>query len=275
MVDNMANKSTPNWLNPEIFEIGRRPMTSSASHFLNKEQALENDLSSTYLDLNGSWKFHFTPSIGEEPDSFYKLEHDDSGWDEIDVPGVWQLQGYGNPHYRNIGLPHGIDEKHPPNIDPSQNSLGRYRKQFTLPEDWHGKSVILHFGAVQAAFQVWINGEEVGYSQDSRLPAEFDITEFLVPGENLISALVFRFSDGSYLEDQDMWFLNGIFRNVYIYSLPPIWIDDFFLRCDFDPAYQNAKFLADITLKSTTAVDQKLTLIVELIDPSGNQVIVE
>ena len=268
----MVNKSIPVWQNPEIFEIGRRPMTSSARRYQNKQLALKGELPSSRFQLNGSWKFLYTPSLIPEPEDFYKIEYDDSDWDSIEVPGVWQLQGYGKPHYRDTGLPPGIDEKNPPRIDPEQNHLGRYRKHFTLPDDWQGRSIILHFGAVQGAIKIWINGEEIGYSQDSRLPAEFEITEYLVSGENLVSALVFRFSDGSYLEDQDMWYLNGIFRDVYLYSTPPTRIEDFYLRCSFDAAYQDARFLVDVDLLRDKSNDRSLSLVLELIDPEGNQV---
>ncbi len=228
------------WEDPRIFSINRRPMTATAVRYQNRADALSGNGSSLYLSLNGLWKFDWLPSIPEKPDYFFGQDYDDGDWFDIEVPGVWQLQGYGNPHYRNIGLPPGIDEKHPPGIDPNQNCLGRYRKTFKYQEGWQGRSVFLHFGAAQAALQVWVNGKEVGYSQDSRLPAEFEITDFLIPGENLVSALVFRFSDGSYLEDQDMWFLNGLFRDVYLYSTPSTRIEDFYLRCDFDSAYQDA-----------------------------------
>jgi beta-galactosidase len=269
----MIDKSIPVWQNPEIFEIGRLPMSSTSTRYQSRETALKCDSSKNEFYINGSWKFFWAQVPDQEPDEFFSLGFDDQDWDEIIVPGLWQLQGYGNPHYRDTGLPPGIDEKHPPRIDPQQNSQGRYRKTFTLPEDWQGRSVFLHFGAVQAALQVWVNGIEVGYSQDSRLPAEFEITEFLFPGDNLISALVFRFSDGSYLEDQDMWYLNGIFRDVYLYSTPPTRIEDFYLRCDFDPAYREARFLADVVFFKADPDDQGLSLIVELIDPNGKQVI--
>ena len=236
------------WEDSRIFAINRRPMNATAVRYQDRDQALSDEASSQYISLNGSWKFDWTSSMPDQPEVFFRLDFDDRSWDDLEVPGTWQMQGYGSPHYRNIGLPPGIDEKHPPRIDPEKNSLGRYRKIFTIPESWKKQTVILHLGAVQSAFQVWVNGKEVGYSQDSRLPAEFEITDFLVPGENLIAALVFRFSDGSYLEDQDMWYLNGIFRDVYLYSTSPTRIEDFYLRCDLDSKYQHARFLGDVTL---------------------------
>ena len=247
-------------------------MTATAVRFNTRDEALSGETPGRSIPLNGSWKFSWTPLTPDPLDEFYRLELDTQNWGDIEVPGTWQMQGYGNPHYRDRGLPPGIDEKHPPRIDPQQNGLGRYRKTFTLPEDWQGQTIFLHFGAVQAALQVWVNGKEVGYSQDSRLPAEFDISEFLVTGENLISALIYRFCDGSYLEDQDMWYLNGIFRDVYIYITPSTRIEDFYLRCDFDPDYQDARFVADVTLFNDGSDDQAINLNVELIDPDKKQV---
>ncbi len=272
MIEFMKNHQNPYWQDPEIFQINRCPMSASMIRYPDGTSALEGVDSRRYLSLNGSWKFHLSDSLRKEPGGFVNDDFDDSSWNEVEVPGVWQMQGYGYPHYRNIGLPPGIDEKHPPRIDPERNSLGRYRKNFSLPRDWQGQPVFLHFGAVQAALQVWVNGKEVGYSQDSRLPAEFEITDFLLPGDNLISALVFRFCDGSYLEDQDMWYLNGIFRDVYLYSTSPARIEDFYLRCDFDAGYQDARFLADVTLFAVEPADQNLNLVIEMIDTDGNQV---
>jgi beta-galactosidase len=260
------------WEDSRIFAINRRPMNATAVRYQDRDQALSDEASSQYISLNGSWKFDWTSSMPDQPEVFFRLDFDDRSWDDLEVPGTWQMQGYGSPHYRNIGLPPGIDEKHPPRIDPEKNSLGRYRKIFTIPESWKKQTVILHLGAVQSAFQVWVNGKEVGYSQDSRLPAEFEITDFLVPGENLISALVFRFSDGSYLEDQDMWYLNGIFRDVYLYSTSPTRIEDFYLRCDLDSKYQHARFLGDVTLLREGSEKQDLSLVVDLLDPDGKQV---
>ena len=162
------------------------------------------------------------------PDHYPHPVIDKESWDEIEVPGTWQTQGFGNPHYRNVGLPPGIEEKNPPWIDPELNSRGLYRKVFDLPDEWDRKRVFLHLGAVQSACQVYLNEKEVGYSQDSRLPAEFEITDLIREGDNTLDLVVYRFSDGSYLEDQDMWYLNGVFREVFVYATPGTRIEDFF-----------------------------------------------
>lgn len=265
----MTRTDIPIWQDPEIFEIGRRKSTAAADYFLDRQSALDRDLSRVELSLNGRWKFAWIPSSDLEPEGFYELDFDDSGWDEITVPGVWQLQGYGAPHYRNIGLPPGPDEKNPPRIDPSLNSLGCYRRAFSVPGDWKAERVIVQFGGVKSAFEVWLNGVKLGYSQDSCLPAEFEITPFLRPGENQLAVKVYRFCDGSFLEDQDMWYLNGIFRDVKIYQTPQLRIEDFYLRCDFDEEYRNALFIADIDLKLPGSPEEDLKLVVELLDPSG------
>ena len=269
----MTDHNIPIWQDPQVFDIGRRKMASTARRFLDRQSALALADAQTQMSLNGSWKFFWAASPGQEPEGFTSVDFDDSGWDEIAVPGTWQLQGYGRPHYRNIGLPPGPDKNHPPRIDPDLNSLGCYRTAFTLPEDWEAERVILVFGGVKASFQGWLNGQHLGYSQDSMLPAEFEITEFLLPGENQLSLLVYRFCDGSFLEDQDMWYLNGIFRDVHIYQTPRIRIDDFYLRCSFDPEYRDALFLADVELELKEPLDEDLYLSVELLDPSGEEVL--
>ncbi len=248
----MVNKSLQIWQDPRVFEIGRQPMSCSSRRFPNRTSALKNGSTKNEYFLNGSWKFILVEAPGQEPEHFYAQNYSDQDWDKIQVPGLWQLQGFGIPHYRNIGLPPGADEKHPPRIDPDFNNLGCYRKSFELPDKWRQKRIFLHFGGVKAAFQVWLNGKMVGYSQDSMLPAEFEVTDLVVAGENQLAVLVYRFCDGSFLEDQDMWYLNGIFRDVYLYCAPRILIEDFFLRCNFDENYRAATFLADISLDSDT-----------------------
>lgn len=259
----------PMWQDPKVFDTGRSRMTPSASSYINRESALSGDKSGSEFSLNGSWKFFWSPSLDQRPGGFFEVDFDDSEWDEIDVPGVWQLQGYGIPHYRNIGLPPGPDAKRPPRIDPDLNSAGCYRTAFSLPENWPAERVMLHLGGVKAAFQIWLNGNPLGYSQDSMLPAEFEITPYLQPGENQLAILVYRFCDGSFLEDQDMWYLNGIFRDVTIYQTPKVYIEDFFLHCEFDPEYQDALFLADIDLRSSEFLEEAMSLTVELLDSAG------
>ena len=268
----MFEKLPPVWQDPEVFEIGRYPMTSTSRRFQSKKSALESDSSKNEYHINGSWKFLWVQAPNQEPDGFYCQSFDDQDWGVIQVPGLWQLQGYGKPHYRNIGLPSGTDEKQPPRIDPNLNNLGCYRKSFKLPVNWKGKRIFLHFGGVKAAFQVWLNGQEMGYSQDSMLPAEFEITDLVIPGENQLSVMVYRFCDGSFLEDQDMWYLNGIFRDVYVYCTPRVRIEDFYLQCSLDEHYRDAVFLADFTMSSLDPDEEEFNLAVEMMDPDGKEV---
>jgi len=262
----------PNWQDPRIFNVGRQEMNASARRYPDRELAQAQDNAPWELSLNGRWRFFWISTPDQAPENFFALDFDDTGWAEITVPGVWQLQGYGVPHYRNIGLPPGPDENNPPWIDPDLNSAGCYRTVFNLPGDWEADKVFVYFGGVKAAFKVWLNGHYLGYSQDSMLPAEFEITPFLRDEENHLAVLVYRFCDGSYLEDQDMWYLNGIFRDVSVFQIPPSNIKDFFLRCEFDPDYQDAIFLADIELDLPESFDQDFSLTVELLDPDGERV---
>ncbi len=268
----MSIKPLLPWEDPRVFEINRQPITASAVRYPDRRSALNSSASERYLSLNGCWKFHLAATPGKEPVGCFRNDFDDTTWDEIEVPGLWQLQGYGTPHYRNIGLPPGIGEKNPPEIDPNLNSVGCYRNKFQIPENWDRQRVYLHIGGVKAACQVWLNGQEVGYSQDSMLPAEFDITRCIESGDNHLVLRVFRFCDGSYLEDQDMWYLNGIFRDVFLYASPQICIDDFYFRCEFDPAYQNASLAADVTVEYSPSEEANFFLLIDLIDPAGTEV---
>ncbi len=200
------------------------------------------------LNLNGSWKFHWAKQPSERPADFYKLEYEVGSWDDIEVPGNWQLQGYGIPIYTNATYPFKpeppfvINEDTPDHYTSKKlpNPVGSYRRTFTIPRNWDDRRVFLHFDGVKSAFYVWLNGRKVGYSQGSMLPAEFDITDYLQTGENTIAVEVYRWSDGSYLEDQDMWRFSGIYRQVYLFSTPQVHIVDFAVRTELDKNYQDA-----------------------------------
>ena len=269
----MTPKESAPWTNPRIYEINRRPMTASGTRYPDRELAMIGTETERSFSLNGAWDFYWIPSMSSSPEQYPHPGISKEAWEGIEVPGTWQTQGFGKPHYRNVGLPPGIDEKNPPGIDPEMNSRGLYRNIFDLPDGWNRKRVFLHLGAVQSACHVWLNGKEVGYSQDSRLPAEFELTDLIEKGENRLDLVVYRFSDGSYLEDQDMWYLNGVFRDAFLYTTPRTRIEDFFYRSDFDQDFQDASFLAEVTLSSD---EEELahTIRLELLDPEGNQVFV-
>ncbi|GAB4309275.1 MAG: beta-galactosidase LacZ [Promethearchaeota archaeon] len=207
-----------------------------------------------YATLNGSWRFFWVRRPADRPAGFFREDFDDSGWDEIDVPSNWQLKGYGVPIYTNVRYPYSIKTKEGeiPGIDHEYNPVGSYRREFELPRGWldDGRQVFLHFGGVKSAFYVWVNGREVGYSQGSMTPAEFNVTPFVRPGKNLVAVQVFRWSDGSYLEDQDMWRFSGIYREVFVYSKPSLHVWDFFAKANFDEGYHDAELSVSVRLRN-------------------------
>jgi len=203
---------------------------------------------------------------------FYKQDFDVSSWASIDVPSDWQMKGYGVPIYLNVNYPF---RKNPPFITGIDNPVGSYVRKFALPENWAGKKIIIHFGAVNSALNLWINGEKVGYSQGSKTPAEFDITPFLIKGENTIAVEIFRWCDGSYLEDQDMWRLSGIERDVFIYCLPETHIDDFFMRAGLVNNYSDGNFSLSVDLNNESSNAFKGSLKIELLDKSSHELVYE
>ncbi|QBG46227.1 DUF4981 domain-containing protein [Verrucomicrobia bacterium S94] len=219
------------WENERMIEKGKmRPRTTSYS-FRSADDALNGDRTAARMRLlNGNWKFHFTPDAEKRPSDFYRKGFDASGWDVLKVPSSWEVKGYGQPIYTNSEYPFTADEPH---IDRT-NPVGSYIRDFDLSEDWKNERIILHFGGVSSAFYVWVNGELAGYSQGSRLPAEFDISDLVKTGSNRLAVQVFRWSDGSYLEDQDMWRLSGIHREVMLLAQPRTALNDFAIRADAD-----------------------------------------
>lgn len=241
----------PEWNNnPEIFHLNRMDAHCTLMPYNTLEEALrgEKTASSYYLSLNGSWKFSFAEVPENRIKDFYEKEYDCSGWKEINVPGHWQLQGYDYPQYINVRYPwHGKENTRPPYAPATYNPVGSYIRYFTIPENWKDKPVYISFQGVESAFYVWINGDLVGYSEDSFTPAEFDITPYLVEGENKLAVEVYRWSDASWLEDQDFWRMSGIFRDVYLYSTPNVHIYDFSVVTDLDDNYENS----DLKIKAT------------------------
>jgi len=232
----------PDWENSKIFSINKEPAHSTVIPFESIDGALgkwENSL--YYKSLNGMWKFNWVKSPSERPRNFYKEDFKTDKWEEIDVPSNWQMRGYGIPIYTNVNYPNSINTQNIPKVDQSYNPVGSYRRYFNIPTNWKGREIFIHFGGVKSAFYLWINGKKVGYSQGSMTPAEFNITKHLREDKNLLAVEVYRWSDGSYLEDQDMWRFSGIFREVYLYSTPEVHIRDFFAQCELDKNYEHAK----------------------------------
>jgi beta-galactosidase len=260
-----AQNKTPDWENPEVFDINRMVPHVNTVPFSTKESALGNKKSQSkfYKSLNGMWKFHWVKKPADRPKDFYKENYDVSQWDEIPVPANWELEGYGIPIYTNTKYPF---KKNPPYIEHHWNPVGSYKRSFVIPQDWDGRQVFMHFGAVKSAAYYWINGVKLGYSQGSKTPVEFDITKYLRKGENTISVEVYRWCDGSYLEDQDFWRLSGIERDVYIYSKPKVHVFDYFIKSDLDANYQNGLFSVDILLKNLGKKQRNLTVNLELLE---------
>lgn len=212
-------------------------------------------ISDRYKLLNGTWKFYYSEYPELSPESFYKDNYDISNWDDVRVPMNWQIEGYGYPHYTDLIYPFPID---PPKV-PSKNPTGCYRRNFIIPNDWIDKRIILKFEGVDSGFHLWINGKFVGYSQGSRMPSEFDITEFINSDTqtNSVAVRVYQWTDGSYLEDQDMWWLSGIFRDVSLTAREKVHIYDFFVKTEIDEEYVNSVLSIETVVKNTTFTEKE------------------
>ena len=267
-----AQGPTNDWENPQVIGSNKEAAHATMMGYPDKASAIEGKRKSSpfYRSLNGRWRFNWVEKPVQRPEDFYKTDFDDSQWDQIEVPANWQLQGYGIPIYLNHPYPF---EKNPPFIQHNYNPVGSYRTTFLIPAKWKGREVFLHFAGVESAFYVWVNGAKVGYSQGSRLPAEFDITHHLKPGEaNLLAVEVYRWSDGSYLECQDFWRLSGIFRDVFLYSTPKVHIRDFEVKTDLDENYLDADLDVEVKLVNFgSEMEQDLSLEAILVDPFENR----
>jgi len=243
--------------------------------FSNPEQAFENkhEASPYFRSLNGFWKFKWVGKIAERPQDFFMPGFDAKNWDNIAVPSNWELQGYGIPIYVNQDY-EWTNNPLPPAIPHDVNPTGSYRTTFSIPNDWQNRKVFLHFGAVKSAFYVWINGQQVGFSKGSKTPAEFDITSFLKPGENLLAVQVFRWSDGSYLECQDFWRISGIERDVFLYSVPLTYISDYFAHPTLVNNYRDGQLDLEVDITNPgTKKSEKMSLEVNLLGNSPNVIL--
>lgn len=238
----------PDWENPAVFRVNNEPAHATLQSFTNEASALSFDktVSSRFKSLNGIWKFKWVKNLGEIPEGFYAPAFADDSWDNIEVPGNWQLQGkYDPPVFTNIVHPFKAD---PPRVPKDYNPTGLYRTSFSIPENWLNEPVFLQFGGVQSAGIVYVNGQKVGYNEDAMTPAEYNITKYIIPGKNSLSVQVINWSDGSYIEDQDFWRLGGIFRDVYLYSTPELHIRDFQVITDLDNQYADAMLKLSVKL---------------------------
>ncbi|MEE4194300.1 MAG: glycoside hydrolase family 2 TIM barrel-domain containing protein [Anaerolineae bacterium] len=259
------------WNDVITIEINKEAGHCSYLPYDDENAALNQQASACVFSLDGEWQFHWSAQISEKPEDFFLAAFDADDWDSLPVPSNWQMHGYGIPIYTNIKYPYTLDTKHPPRVDGSKNPVGSYRKQFILPEAWAGKRIFLHFDGVKSAFYVWLNGEFIGYSQDSMTPAEFDVTDALQPGENLLAVEVYRWSDGSYLEDQDMWRMSGIYRSVRLLAVPHTYVRDVFISSKLDEEYADAHLSIQVEVDNRSpdpVQDWKLS--VTLYDATGN-----
>jgi len=271
-----AEQQANDWENPRVFQRNKEPGHATLMPYADAAQALLGDrYASPFCKLlNGTWRFRQSLGPAQAPRGFETLEYDDAGWDEIQVPGNWQLQGdYDPPMYTNVQYPFAIDEC--PRV-PDDTPTGSYRATFTVPGAWDGRKVFLVFEGVESAFHLWVNGYPVGYSQDSRLPAEFDITPYVRRGTNVLAARVYRWSDGSYLEDQDHWRLSGIYRDVYLWSAPAVHVRDYVVTTPLDDDYRDAELRLTAQVHNYGQVPVGgHTLDVQLHNPDGQHVLTE
>ena len=240
------------WENPYIIKENKEDGHNTAMPYNSVKDALEGVAAPTKFSLAGTWKFYWQLGVDEMRTDYYAENYDDSSWDDITVPSLWQLKGYGKPIYLCSSLPSALSsvKGEIPKINHNLNEIGVYRRNFNIPESFDGKEIFIHFGAVKAGFFLYINGRRVGYSQGSMTPAEFRITDYVKVGENRIIVEVFRYTDGTYLEDQDMWFLSGIYRDVYVYAEEKLCIRDFFADTSLDETYQNGTLDLEVTLQN-------------------------
>ncbi|MGC9348455.1 MAG: glycoside hydrolase family 2 TIM barrel-domain containing protein [Anaerolineae bacterium] len=288
------------WDNPDVVERSKEPAHISLSPYADEAAALAQESDDLQVKLlNGTWKFCWLPNPAAAPEAFYTDDFDTAEWGEIQVPGNWQVQGYGQPIYTNVTYPFPIDPRfkeahermdrgskisewrmpkdaldYPLDVPHDDNPTGLYRTTFTVPDAWHGQQIFVRFEGVDSGFHLWVNGQSVGYSQGSRLPAEFNLTPYLRSGDNLLVAEVYRWTDGSYLEDQDYWRLSGIYRNVLLWAVPDAHLWDYSVETDLDGDYRDAelKVAVDVrNLGSETAGGYAAEAI--LYDPAGTELL--
>ena len=264
-----------NWENPEIFKINKEDGHAIMMPFDSEKDALSAKESNYKQSLNDKWKFYWQRGLKNQPENFQLTSFDDSHWDEINVPSVWQTQGYSVPYYYASTFPKAFSRSKGkiPSIDHDMQEIGFYRKSFTLNENFNGREIFLHFGAAKSALEIYVNGEFVGYSQGSMTPHEFNVTKVLKPGENVITAKLYRYSDGSYLEDQDMWWLCGIYREVYLFAEPKLCLRDFYFKTDFDDSYTDSNVTLNMYINNYNNIRGKMTASAKLIDSNNGEIL--
>ena len=221
VVTRIAEPTFEEWHDLQVNEVNRFKIHTTYFAYENMEKALANDMkkSSNFVSLHGDWKFNWVENADQRPTNFYQTDLDESSWKTMKVPGMWELNGFGDPEYVNAGFAwRGHFDQKPPAVPVKDNHVGSYRRTINIPADWDGKQVIAHFGSVTSNIYLYVNGQFVGYAEDSKVAAEFDVTDFVKPGENLFAFQTFRWCDGSWCEDQDFWRLSGVARDSYLYA---------------------------------------------------------
>jgi beta-galactosidase len=278
------NGPPPDWRNPQLVGRNRLAPHATMSLFADAESAKKAEAIASPADrakspwfrsLNGDWKFLWSPSIDARSMDFFKTDFDDASWKMIPVPSNMEVEGYGVPIYKNIVYPWLKNGENPnPPFIPSFNShVGSYRTAFEVPQDWNGRQIHVVFDGVNSFFYLWINGKEIGMSKDTRTVAQFDITDAVKPGKNQMAVQVFRWNDGSYLEDQDFWRLSGIYRDVYLWSPDKLHIVDFEVKTPLDDSYANGQIVVELKVQNKKAQAEKATITAELLDSTGAVVI--
>ena len=264
-------QKTPEWKDPAVNQVNREARRAAFFAYENQELAMlaDKSKSSRYLSMEGKWRFNFVKDHDKAPKEFYSLKFDDSRWVDFPVPGLFEIEGYGDKTYKNAGYAWCTTfDNNPPYIGETNNYTGSYRREFDLPSDWNGQEVYFHVGSATSNLKVWVNGKYVGYSEDSKVAAEFNITKYLKKGKNLIAMQVMRWCDGSWLEDQDFWRFTGIAREVYLYARPKVHVEDFFVNADLKDDFKEGVLSGEVKIASAKGK----TLEMLLIDPQGKEV---
>ncbi len=265
-------QALPEWQDPEVFSVNEEPARAHFYSASSRAEALQRspEDQSNYKLLNGTWKFHWVDTASKRLENVFAENFDDSSWADFEVPANWEFNGYGIPYYHSHAHEFG-KKPNAPKLPDEGNSVGTYRTQFEIPADWDGKAIFLNFGAVKSAFYLYVNGQKVGYSEDSKLPAEFDITSFARQGKNTLALQVFRYSDGSYFECQDMWRVSGIERDVWLFATPKVRIRDVNARAGLDSNYKNGELSLALEIENQSETEAtNLKLNAEIIDGTNS-----
>ena len=267
-----AQKPQPRWLDPKVNRVNtQKPRSSFFAYEDNRKAVLDDKTNSgRYMTLEGNWKFNFVNDRNQAPANFYATDYDDSKWVDFPVPGLFEMNGYGVPIYKNIGYAWNTQFTHnPPFVEEKNNYTGSYRRSFDIPAEWRGMDIYMHIGSATSNLTLWINGKEVGYSEDSKMETVFDVTSFVKPGAKALFAMqVMRWCDGTYLEDQDFWRLTGLAREVYLYARPKAHVQDLFILPDLVNSYKDGT----LEIKATTTDAKGKQLTMSLVDAQGKEV---